>query len=209
MKIKICGLSRPEDIDYANEAGPDFIGFVFAPSRRQVTPALAVRLRDGLSDGIVPVGVFVNAPAEDVAALYRDGIISVAQLHGSEDAEYIALLKEKTALGGNPPVPVIRAIQSGELKSPRVAYNVALYADYYLVDNGAGSGKTFDWNILRSVSFDKPWFLAGGIDAGNIGRAIAQNPFALDVSGGAETDGVKDREKIARLTELAKKGSVA
>jgi phosphoribosylanthranilate isomerase len=155
------------------------------------------------------VGVFVNAPAEDVAALYRDGIISVAQLHGSEDAEYIARLKEKTAGGGKQPVPVIRAIQSDALKPPRVAYNVAHNADYYLVDNGAGSGKTFDWSILRSVSFDKPWFLAGGIDAGNIGRAIALDPFALDISGGAETDGVKDRKKIALLTALAKKGSVA
>ena len=85
MKIKICGLFRSEDIDYVNEARPDYVGFVFAESRRQVSPEQAANLRSRLANGIVPVGVFVNAPAANIAALYRDGVISIAQLHGAED----------------------------------------------------------------------------------------------------------------------------
>ena len=201
MRIKICGLFRELDIEYINEARPDYSGFVFAESRRQVSPAFAARLRQRLADGIVPVGVFVNAPIKDIAALYHDGVISIAQLHGGEDKAYIAALKEESGLG-SAPIPVIKVIKSEELERgiPQTAG-----ADYYLFDSGAGSGKTFNWDILNQHNFAKPWFLAGGIGPDNITQAMARNPFAVDISSGAETDGVKDREKILQLTAMAKK----
>jgi phosphoribosylanthranilate isomerase len=174
-----------------------------------------------LAEGIVPVGVFVNAPAADIAALYRDGVIAAAQLHGTEDREYIARLKEASAAAGYGPIPVIKTIFSSELaagaKPPQ-------NADYYLVDSGAGSGKTFDWNLLGGLTrrhrlhtsagaddgvWDKPLFLAGGISLDNIEKAIVLNPFAVDISSGAETDGLKDSEKIMRLTALVKTGRPA
>jgi len=225
MKIKICGLFREEDIDYVNEARPDYCGFVFAPSRRQVSPALAARLRRRLAEGITPVGVFIDAPAADVAALYRDGVISIAQLHGGESEEYIARLKEES---GDTPIPVIKVIKYSsnlsteymEEKSQRMTrmntnYNCLCHSrnslthsiDYYLLDSGSGSGETFDWGVLNSFEIDKPWFLAGGIGMDNIEKAISIKPFAVDVSSGAETDGVKDREKILRLTEIVRKGN--
>jgi len=209
MKIKICGLSRPEDAAYVNEAGIDYAGFVFAQSRRQVSPAQAARLRALLDKGILAVGVFVNAPAETIIALYRDGVIDIAQLHGEEDEAFIVKLKEASAGSRLAPVPVIKVI-----KNP--GRNITLpitAADYFLIDSGAGSGKKFDWALLKTgglseAGFSKPWFLAGGISSENIGEAMALNPYALDISSGAETDGVKDRNKILRLAAAIRKGSV-
>jgi phosphoribosylanthranilate isomerase len=204
MKIKICGIFRDEDIDYINEARPDYTGFVFAPSKRNVTPAQAERLRRRLAEGITPVGVFVNAPVEDIIDLYHDGVISLAQLHGNEDEAYVKRLKEADSKGGTA-IPVIKVIRSGELARGKP---LALDADYYLIDSGAGSGQTFDWNALSTLKFDKPWFLAGGINANNIEQAMVYQPFCIDISGGAETDGIKDREKIVQLTAIVRKGKV-
>jgi phosphoribosylanthranilate isomerase len=219
LKIKICGLSREQDIDYINEARPDYCGFVFAESKRQVSPVQASHLRRRLAESIIPVGVFVNASIGDIAALYRDGVINLAQLHGNEDEEYIVRLKEAT---GNTPIPVITVIKSeifntlsrrhgdhGEnanIKKPCPPCPPCLRENYYLIDSGAGSGKTFDWETLSSLKIDKPWFLAGGINLENIKQAMALNPFAIDISSGAETDGVKDREKIVQLTATIRKG---
>jgi phosphoribosylanthranilate isomerase len=110
MKIKICGLSRDEDVDYVNEALPDFAGFVFAQSKREVSPAQAARLRRRLAESVTTIGVFVNAPVEDISALYRDGVISLAQLHGNEDETYISRLKNESTKGGPNPVQVIKVI---------------------------------------------------------------------------------------------------
>ena len=166
MKIKICGIFREEDITYINEAKPDFAGFVFAQSRRQVSAATAAGLRRLMAEGIIPVGVFVNAPPEIIISLYRDRVISLAQLHGNESDEYIIQLKEGSVCGNFPlPVPVIKTIKSDELErgAPLTAQ-----ADYILIDSGAGSGKIFNWNLLRSQRFKIPWFLAGGISLENI-----------------------------------------
>jgi phosphoribosylanthranilate isomerase len=204
MRIKICGLFRDEDIDYANEACPDFIGFVFAQSRRKISPAQAGRMRGRLEAGIVPVGVFVNAPIADITALYRGGVIAIAQLHGNEDAHYIDRLKTETAAAGQNPIQVIKMILAAELETGKPIHQ---NADYYLIDSGAGSGKTFAWNILNAQRsrLRKPVFLAGGIRLDNIEEAMPLNPFAIDISSGAETDGVKDRKKIIRLTEIVRK----
>ena len=208
-KIKICGLFREDDIEAANEAGPDYIGFVFAPSRRRVSARQAAELRSRLREGITPVGVFVNIPPEEIAALYRDGVIGIAQLHGGEDGAYIAALKECTAAEKRGAVPVIKVIKSGELEMMR-AGSAALEhpscgADYLLFDSGGGTGKRFDWNIIANFDTLKtPWFLAGGIDLHNIEQALTLKPIAVDVSSGAETNGVKDRDKMIRLTEIVR-----
>jgi phosphoribosylanthranilate isomerase len=205
MRIKICGLFREQDIDFVNEARPDYVGFVFAESQRQVSPPLAQFLRFRLANSITPVGVFVNAPLNDVAALYHNGTISAAQLHGSEDESYINQLRKKCEINGKlSQIKVIKVIKFNELKKGKPTTTAA---DYFLLDSGAGSGKSFDWKILDGLKLRKPWFLAGGIDLKNIEKAIAYNPFAIDISSGAETDGIKDREKILQLTAMVKRGA--
>jgi len=220
VKIKICGLFREQDIDYVNEAKPDYAGFVFAESKRKVSPAFAAELRRCLLDEIIPVGVFVNAVVADIVALYNENIISIAQLHGTEDDEYITRLKEASATGGKMPVEVIKTIKIGDLPpcnsvssvvDSSLAANSSLLdtgADYYLIDSGAGSGKPFNWELLNSPRVEaikaKPWFLAGGIGLDNIEQALSFNPYALDISSGAETDGIKDREKIVQLVSIVR-----
>ena len=198
MRIKICGLFREQDIEYVNEARPDYIGFVFTESKRQVSPAQAESLRSRLMDGIVPIGVFVNAPVAEIAVLYRNGVISIAQLHGSENEEYIAQLKELCN------IPVIKAIVIDQ-QNPAIGRSLfPTPQDYYLIDSGAGSGKPFNWELLKQQKITKPWFLAGGINLDNIEQAMELNPFAIDISSGAETGGIKDREKILQLTAAVK-----
>ena len=196
VKIKICGLFREEDMDYVNEAAPDYIGFVFAPkSRRYVSPAGAAGLRKKLREGIIPVGVFVHGDIEECAALYRDGIISVIQLHGGEDPAYIARLRERCG------APLIRAVDAGAWSKGGTSGSDSGGADYLLIDNGkGGSGESFDWAALDGFCPPEPWFLAGGIGLHNIDRALETAAFALDISSGAESGGVKDREKILALT---------
>ncbi|MDR3325269.1 MAG: phosphoribosylanthranilate isomerase [Spirochaetaceae bacterium] len=193
MRIKICGLFRDEDVDAVNEARPDYVGFVFAESRRRVSAREAARLRLRLDGGIVPVGVFVNAPLEDIARLREEGVIGMAQLHGNEDDEYIDRLKERGGL------PVIRAVRMGpEGAGPEAFGN----ADYLLFDGpAAGSGARFDWSLLAALPplLLERSFLAGGVNCDTMDEAIRLKPFCLDVSSGAETDGVKDRAKILRL----------
>ncbi len=220
-KIKICGMTREKDIEAANEASPDFVGFVFAPSRRQVQPAAAERLRVRLSPGITPVGVFVNAPVEEVAALYRAGVIEAAQMHGSEDVAYLAALKAQCA------APVIKVFSiCDKIAAPYMEAEAFIpfydHADYFLFDHGSGgTGSSFDWNFLsfyNALREEKPpiahdkkvkkYFLAGGIELGNIDRALSFAPFAVDISSGAETDGVKDHAKMMRLVSIVRQEKV-
>jgi phosphoribosylanthranilate isomerase len=186
--IKFCGLRREEDILTANELRPDYIGFVFAEkSRRAVTRETAARLRALLRDDIPAVGVFVDAQPETVAFLLEEGIINLAQLHGREDAEYIARLRD---LSDKPVIQAFRIRSSGDVKRAEKSS-----ADYVLLDAGAGDGKTFEWELAESVA--RPCFLAGGLTPENAGEAVERlHPFALDVSSGIETDGVKDPEKM-------------
>jgi phosphoribosylanthranilate isomerase len=203
VKIKICGLFREQDIGYVNEAQPDYIGFVFAPSKRKVTAAQAEQLRKYLHNNIIPVGVFVNAPSSEIASLCQNGIISIAQLHGNENAKYIEELKTQCTS-----IQIIKTIQSFELEKMNAANFVA--ADYFLIDSGSGSGKNFDWEILNCnaiQSLEKKWFLAGGINLGNFDEAVSFNPFCIDVSSGVETNGLKDRDKIFSLVEAVRKSN--
>lgn len=198
-KIKICGLFRTEDADYANAALPDYIGFVFAQSRRQVTPAQAAAIKQRLDAHIKAVGVFVDAAIDNVAALVNNGLIDVIQLHGSEEAAYIERLRAKTD------APVVKAVRVQS--SQQVLAAQSLPCDYLLLDTyhpqlAGGSGECFDWTQLPELT--KPYFLAGGINTGNIREALKLNPYAIDVSSGAETCGIKDRDKIIELVRIVR-----
>lgn len=187
-KIKLCGLTRREDILTANSLSPDYIGFVFAKnSRRFVSPEKAAELRALLSPETAAAGVFVNEAPETVAALLNAGIIDLAQLHGNESEEDIRLLKTMTDK------PLIRAFRVRTPEDLRTA--AASRADHILLDSGAGTGTVFDWSLLRD--FGRPYFLAGGLHPGNAAEAVTLlRPYALDVSSGIETDGRKDPRKM-------------
>jgi phosphoribosylanthranilate isomerase len=220
VKVKFCGIRRTEDIEAVNRLRPDFAGFVFAKSQRQVTKEQAVALKEMLDPGIRTVAVLVNMPAEEAAVLANTGIADLLQLHGDEDAAYIAKLKTLTG------AKIIKAIRlrngdlpilgNGKEAEERVcAANAgllaeAVQADYYLFDTFlsdtyGGTGKTFSLSLLNNLPIDKPFFLAGGLDAGNVAEIIRQvqkeatllpNFYGIDVSGGIETDGYKDQIKM-------------
>lgn len=196
-KIKLCGLSRKCDIEWANALKPEYIGFVFwSKSKRNVPPEKAKELKNLLSPDIKAVGVFVDEPIENVAELLNDNIIDIAQLHGGEDEEYIKKLR---ALSGK---PIIKAfLLKSEIDAERAEKSTA---DYILVDSGTGTGKSFDWELLKNIS--RPYFLAGGLCCENISQAItALDPYAVDVSSGIETNGCKDKNKMAAFVAAVRK----
>ena len=196
-KIKLCGLTRPEDIAAANALEPDFVGFVFAPkSRRCVTAEQARALRSQLAPSIQAVGVFVDKAPEQVAALLEEGIIDLAQLHGREDENYLERLRALTEK------PIIQAFP---IKTPNDLERAqSSSADYILLDSGAGTGTTFDWGLLTSVR--RPYFLAGGLGPDNVAQAIRTlHPWGGDVSSGIETGGVKDFHKMAAFAAAVRK----
>lgn len=199
VKVKLCGLTRAEDIQAANELRPDYVGFVFAAgSRRYISPAQAAELSRGLAEGVRAVGVFVNAPRSLVAELLNQNVIALAQLHGDEDETYIKRLRRLTDK------PLIRAFKVRSTQDIEAA--AASGADYPLLDSGAGSGQAFDWRLLRGTC--RPYFLAGGLNPDNAAAALAQladnPPYALDVSSGIETAGRKDRAKMAAFVEAVR-----
>ena len=194
-KIKLCGLQRLEDIEIVNRYKPDYIGFVFADSKRKVSHNLAAELKENLNAEIISVGVFVDADIEEILELYEKGIIEIAQLHGSESEEYIRKLKENT----NNQLKIINAIEMSDAVD-LLEYDDSL-ADYLLLDSGKGSGKTFNWRLIRK-DLKKEFFLAGGIDISNIRQAIEEfNPYAVDLSSSLEIDGYKDENKIKEIME--------
>lgn len=196
-KIKLCGLSRIEDIEAANELHPDFIGFVFAKnSRRSVSARQAAELKAALASDIKAVGVFVNENADTVARLLDSGVIDLAQLHGNEDENYIASLRERTE---KTIIQAFRIIGKEDVLKAQCST-----ADNILLDSGAGTGTVFDWSLLQD--FQRPYFLAGGLDCTNVTKAIeGLRPFAVDVSSGIETDGKKDKNKMAAFVAAVRK----
>jgi phosphoribosylanthranilate isomerase len=199
VKIKICGLKRLEDVFYANEAGPDYIGFVFAKSAHRVDFIKAAELREALSDKITPVGVFVNASVSSVVELYKAEIIKMVQLHGNEDERFIAEIRESC------PAPVIKAVPVRSEQD--VAAARLSPADYIMLDQGTGgSGRSFDWSLVGKL--DRPFFLAGGINIGNLEKAVNLSPYAVDISSGAESGNEKDRDKMIKLVREIRRLSV-
>ena len=197
IRVKICGLSRLQDIKCVNTLLPEYIGFVFAPgSKRRVTPEQAAQLSQKLDRRICPVGVFVNQSPEYIEALLEAGIIRAVQLHGQEDKSYIEALRTMTD------VPIIQAFPIRCAADVEAACRSK--ADYVLLDSKtAGSGTTFDWSLIRDL--ERPYFLAGGLSPENAEQAIQCKPFCVDVSSGVETDGVKDAGKIKDFIEKIRK----
>lgn len=200
MKLKFCGLTREADIEAANETGPDYIGFVFAESRRRVSDLDAARFKARLDPAIQAVGVFVNDTPEHIAALAGEGIIAFAQLHGDEDARVIERLRRLTD------VPLIKAVRVKTRADIERA--LALPVDYLLLDTYVGhayggSGKAFDWSLIGDIP--KPYFLAGGLRPENLEQALRTGAYALDLSSGIETNGVKDPAKMRAVAERVRR----
>lgn len=207
-KIKICGLRRLEDVEYVNNYKPDYVGFVFAKSKRQITWELAEELRNALEPYIIRVGVFVNQPVEWVAGLVNNDIIQYAQLHGDEGHEYIKELRSSISnnvigADSNRRIGIIKAVRVKEESDIDKANSYD--CDYILLDTFSvecegGNGKTFDWSMIKKMN--KPFFLAGGINESNVLQAIhTVRPYGVDTSSGLETDGYKDEEKIKNFIE--------
>lgn len=211
-KIKICGLRRLEDVEYVNNYKPDYVGFVFAKSKRQVTEELEEELSNTLEPNIIRVGVFVNQPVEWVADLVNRDIIQYAQLHGDEDHEYI---KELRSIISNNVIDADYNRKTGIIKAVRVKDELDIDransydCDYILLDTFSvecegGNGKTFDWSMIKKMN--KPFFLAGGINESNVLQAIQTvKPYGVDASSGLETDGYKDEGKIKDFVEKIRK----
>ncbi len=211
-EIKLCGLTRDQDIEIANKLKPEYIGFVFWDrSSRNVSAMQAARLKGKLDPEIKTVGVFVNAPVELVISLHNVGIIDVAQLHGNENEDYIKKLHDAD-------MTVIKAFKmkktdekvneesnSGK-EADVITEAIKSSADYIMFDPGKGEGATFNWQLIKDV--EREFFLAGGLTPENVGNAVETvHPFAVDVSSGIENDGHKDEAKMTKFVENVREKS--
>jgi phosphoribosylanthranilate isomerase len=199
-RVKLCGLRRPQDVEAANEARPDYVGFVvdFPRSRRNIPASELAVLSRLVRPEIRRVGVFVDEPIEEIAKLFESGTIDVAQLHGSEDEAYLSRLRATCG------VPVIQAFRMRDAEDVERA--MASTAELVLLDNGQGTGHTFNWSLARDVR--RPFMLAGGLGPKNVAQAIrAAHPWGVDMSGGVETEGTKDPIKM-RAAVVAAKGAI-
>ena len=190
-KIKFCGLSRVADIEVANILLPEFVGFIFyEKSKRYISPNDAAALKNILDKKISAVGVFVDEKISAVAEIAK--FLDLIQLHGDEDDNYISEIKKIT---GKKIIKAFKIKTSDDLK---IAKNSR--ADFILLDGGAGTGETFNWQMLKN--FEREYFLAGGLTVKNVSAAVKDlKPFAVDVSSGIETGGVKDSAKMKKFLQ--------
>ena len=215
-KVKMCGISKVETIPAVVEAKPDYMGLVFAPSKRQVTVDQAKTLVEELhkqytkrynngaeqsnNDEIKTVGVFVNETLDNLVSIATEANLDVVQLHGDEDEAFIQSLKERTN------VEVWKAVQIRSAADAEAWIDSSadmLLFDAYHKDERGGTGEVFDWSCLDE--FERPFMLAGGIDSTNVARAIRTvRPYGIDISSGIETEGVKDDEKIKAFTNIVR-----
>lgn len=187
-KIKICGLMREQDTHVVNEVHPDFAGFVFAHSRRQLSLDTALHFRDLLDDTIPTAGVFVDESLDNMLNIYRSGAISIVQLHGNEPESTVLALRDAGA----------KVFQVFKPDAPITA----TAADYVMLDSGNGSGIALDWT--RVPKAPHPFILAGGLTPTNVAEAInIVHPDVVDVSSGVETNGQKDPAKIRAIVKTA------
>lgn len=201
MKVKLCGMKRPEDIKFLNEFRPDYAGFVFAGTKRRITPETAAALTEKLDSGIGRVGVFVDEAPETIRLAVRLAGLNAVQLHGGEDAEYIEHLRRLL-----PGVEVWKAVRVRSRET--VLRAMALPADRLLFDafspkEAGGTGKLADLGVIQSCRVEVPYFLAGGLNAGNLAPIVSRmRPYGVDLSSGIETGGVKDRGKIETVMRI-------
>ncbi len=203
-KLKFCGIRRWQDITYLNACMPDYAGFVFAKSPRQISATTAAALEQELHPAIKRVGVFVNEPIESLLQTAVLANLDALQLHGDEDENYIRHLRSALQI----PCEIWKAVRVR--KAAQIANANRLPVDKLLFDSFAentygGTGTVANWQLLRQANAEKPFFLAGGLNSQNIMQGIhSVQPFGVDLSGGIETDGYKDKEKMLQITKLVK-----
>ena len=205
MLLKICGLTREKDIEMVNRYPPDYIGFVFAKSKRQINLELAKKLAIMLNPVIKSVGVFVDSTAYEVNFIARECNLFAVQLHGNEDEQYLVklrgLLPDTTQ--------IIKAVRVRDIESVNDAMNLPcdmLLFDTFCENMAGGSGQSFNWALLKSAKeLKKPFIIAGGLNSDNVLSAISElNPYAVDISSGVETDEVKDEAKVCEIVKMVK-----
>lgn len=196
-KVKICGLRTVNDIEAINQYQPDYAGMILSkPFWRYVDIDTALILKKHLSPKIKMTGVFVNEDLDYITPFAEQGCIDVIQLHGQEDNAYIQELKKRY-----PDIPVIKAFKIKEEADIQKAKESE--ADYVLLDSGTGTGKTFDWKLIKDIG--REYFLAGGLTPANVETAIRQfQPYAVDTSSGVETEKKKDPDKIGEFIRKAR-----
>ena len=202
MKLKLCGIRRPEDVEMINEAEPDYIGFVFAPTWRQISPETAFELGQGLKNSIKKVGVFVNEPIDTLLSSAKSAGLDVVQLHGQEDESYISLVRK--GFGGEIWKAVRVQTPSDVKKAETLSADMLLY-DSFVPGVLGGSGKRLDLNNILNANPTRPFFLAGGIKAENIDEILYDvTPYGLDISSAFEVDKRKNRDKLNELMNILK-----
>lgn len=202
VRVKICGLTNLEDALLAVEAGADALGFVFAPSPRRITPQEARRICLELPPFVVRVGVFVDAPLEEVRAVADFCGLDAVQLHGNEPPEYCREVGRR----------VIKAVRVKDYLDPDSLNHYPVQAfllDAYVPGQAGGTGKSFNWELVAGLEFPRPFILAGGLTPFNVARAVALvRPYGVDVSSGVERDGQpgrKDPQKVKLFITEARK----
>lgn len=203
MRIKMCGLRRPDEIIYANECLPDYIGFVFAESRRKVSGEEAKKLGEQLDPLVKKVGVFVNEPLRSLISISEEAGLDIIQLHGDEDDEYIREVRHKT---GKEIWKAVRVRTAKDIQAAQELPTDKLLLDSFSEESYGGTGKVMDFAVLDQAEIRKPYFIAGGLTVDNL-PVILRNtePYGIDISSGIETGGVKDREKMRKVIQLCKR----
>ena len=204
MKIKMCGLRRPDDIIYANECLPDYIGFVFAESRRKVSGEEAKNLGAQLDPFIKKVGVFVNEPVRSLIAISEQAGLDIIQLHGDEGEDYIKEVKHETGK------ELWKAVRVRTVKDIQEAQRLPadkLLLDSFSEESYGGTGKVMDFAVLDQADIRQPYFIAGGLTVENLPEILKKaEPYGIDISSGIETEGVKDREKMLKVIQCVRGG---
>jgi phosphoribosylanthranilate isomerase len=210
VRVKICGIRDKETALKASLAGADAIGFVFANSPRQVKPEVVREITEILPPFVATVGVVANMDVEKVAQIAVSCNLDVVQLHGGESPEYCGKLKEKIRAKIIKSIPVPIETDTEELKRQLAIYEKYVHAFLFDTSFGntfGGSGKTFNWQILQGLKIEKPWFLAGGLNPENVGKALQQvKPYGVDVSSGVEkAPGIKDYIRIEAFIQAVRR----
>lgn len=203
VRVKICGVTAPAVAEAAAAAGADAVGLVFAESRRRVTVAQAGQIAAALPPFVAAVGVFVDAPVEEVLALAHGIPLDVVQLHGEEPPEEVAVLRAQG-------LRVVKALRVGDRLDPedleRYRGATAVLLDARAAGAAGGTGRPFAWGLVRGLSERMPLVLSGGLTPENVTEALEiVRPYAVDVSSGVETDGRKDPEKIRAFIEAVRR----
>ena len=205
MKIKMCGLRRPDDIIYANEYLPDYIGFVFAESRRKVSGEEAKNLGAQLDPFIKKVGVFVNEPVRSLITISKQAGLDIIQLHGDEGEEYIKEVKHET---GKELWKAVRVRMVKDIQEAQRLPADKLLLDSFSEESYGGTGKVMDFAVLDQADIRKPYFIAGGLTVENLPEILKKaEPYGIDISSGIETEGVKDREKMLKVIQCVGGGT--